>query len=471
MYKYTKANTHSTRILLLHAHQPTYIKMQKLAVLLALLAATAIACSDAGAAVRMQLTRTDAGRGFTRRELLRRMALRSKARAARLLSRAANGGGTVSPAQLDDDDGAPDAEYLVRFAVGTPPQPVQLELDTGSDLTWTQCEPCAACFDQALPYFNTALSSTLAVPPCFSSECQALPLSSCGTQNGWGDFTCVYTYSYADNCVTTGILHRDTFTFAGAAAERSVVPGLAFGCGVFNSGSFDLNETGIAGFGRGPLSLPSQLKVANFSYCLAAINGSAASHFLLGLPANLYGSGRGTVQTTPLIQNPQAPSFYYLSLKGITVGSTKLPIPESTFALTNDGMGGTFIDSGTSMTMLPKDVYKLVHDAFVAQVKLPVQNLTAMSGHLCFSVPPMAKPTIPKLVFHFEGATLDLPQENYMFEMEEAGSSFTCLALDATDAGEDALTIIGNYQQQNMHVLYDLANNKLSFVSAQCDKV
>ncbi|GJN31305.1 hypothetical protein PR202_gb19687 [Eleusine coracana subsp. coracana] len=34
-----------------------------------------------------------------------------------------------------------------------------------------------------------------------------------------------------------------------------------------------------------------------------------------------------------------------------------------------------------------------------------------------------------------------------------------------------ALTIIGNYQQQNMHVLYDLPNNMLSFVPARCDEV
>jgi hypothetical protein len=33
------------------------------------------------------------------------------------------------------------------------------------------------------------------------------------------------------------------------------------------------------------------------------------------------------------------------------------------------------------------------------------------------------------------------------------------------------MTIIGNYQQQNLHVLYDLAGKSLSFVPAHCDKV
>jgi len=33
------------------------------------------------------------------------------------------------------------------------------------------------------------------------------------------------------------------------------------------------------------------------------------------------------------------------------------------------------------------------------------------------------------------------------------------------------MTIIGNYQQQNLHVLYDLVGNMLSFVPAQCNRL
>jgi hypothetical protein len=102
-------------------------------------------------------------------------------------------------------------------------------------------------------------------------------------------------------------------------------------------------------------------------------------------------------------------------------------------------------------------------------VKLPIasgSNATD-AGPLCFTVPPGAKADVPKLVLHFEGATLDLPQENYVFEYEEAaGRSHVCLAI--LEGGE--VTILDNFQQQNMHVLYDLAN-KLSFVPAQCDMV
>ncbi|CAL4922370.1 unnamed protein product [Urochloa decumbens] len=417
--------------------------------------------------VRMQLIHTDAGLGLTLRELLQRMSLRSKARAARLLAEA-SGGAEVTPGAIPG--AVPDTEYLVHFAVGTPPQAVQLTLDTGSDLIWTQCPPCASClsFPQPLPYFDASASSTFAgALPCSSKACQALPITSCGTgadaSPSPGNQTCAYGYSYGDGSVTIGILVSDTFTFPDAGAA---VPDLAFGCGVNNTGIFKSNETGIAGFGRGALSLPSQLKADNFSYCFTDITGTAPSLVQANLPANLFSSDPAAVQTVTLIQNPASPSFYYLPLTGITVGSTQLSIP----ALTANGTGGTIIDSGTGMTSLPHDVYALVASAFVEQASLPAFNATSVS-QLCFTVPAAgAKPDVPKLVLEFEGASVDLPRESYMFDIEDAGVSATCLAVN--DGGGDTdTTIIGNYQQQNAHVLYDLANNKLSFVPAQCDKV
>jgi hypothetical protein len=36
---------------------------------------------------------------------------------------------------------------------------------------------------------------------------------------------------------------------------------------------------------------------------------------------------------------------------------------------------------------------------------------------------------LPKLELEFEGATLDLPRENYVFEIEEGGQSNMCIAV------------------------------------------
>ncbi|XP_052150741.1 aspartic proteinase nepenthesin-1-like [Oryza glaberrima] len=431
------------------------IQTRRLALWIALLAALYVSLCNAAATVRMQITHADAGCGLAGRELMQRMALRSRARAARLLSSSASA--PVSPGAYD---GAPLTEYLVHLAIGTPPQPVQLTLDTGSDLVWTQCQPCAVCFNQSLPYFDTSRSSTNALLPCDSTQCKLDPsVTGCLNLNQTVQ-TCAYYSSYGDNSVTIGLLEADTFTFVAGTS----LPGVTFGCGLNNTGVFNSNETGIAGFGRGPLSLPSQLKVGNFSHCFTTITEAVPSTVLLDLPADLFSNGQGAVQTTPLIQDAKNPTFYYLALKGITVGSTRLPVPESAFALTN-GTGGTIIDSGTSITSLPPQVYQVVRDEFAAQIKLPMVPGNTTDPYFCFSAPSQAKPDVPKLVLHFEGATMDLPRENYVFE--DAGNSMICLVINEGNE----MTIIGNFQQQNMHVLYDLQNNMLSFVAAQCDKL
>jgi hypothetical protein len=160
-------------------------------------------------------------------------------------------------------------------------------------------------------------------------------------------------------------------------------------------------------------------------------------------------------------------SSYYLNLQSITVGSTTLQVPASTFALKDDGVtGGTIIDSGTSITLLPPHVFSLLRDAFVSELNMTPVAVTSLPDVLCFPASTQTATTMPKLQLQFEGrgATLDLPQENYVFPHDNN----TCIAMLPSGGNT---TIIGNYQQQNMHVLYDLAGNTLSFVPAQCDKV
>ncbi|CAN6208305.1 unnamed protein product [Urochloa humidicola] len=425
--------------------------------------------SATGLTIRAELTHVDSGRGFTGSELLNRMVSRSKARAARLLyghhsnypyghpATAAAAPGTVGQPRSG-------TEYLIHLAIGTPrPQHVALTLDTGSDLVWTQCASCAVCFDQPSQNFDPSASRTLSQVPCSDPICANSTDSLCTIS----DHSCFYLDSYGDDSITAGKILRDTFTFKGSA----VVPGISFGCGLFNKGIFDTNESGIAGFGRGPQSLPSQLKVGRFSHCFTSMLGSKpkSSPVFLGTPDDLRAHATGPVQSTPMGRNPVIPSnnFYYLSLEGITVGDTRLPVAASAFAINeDDGSGGTVIDSGTGMTYFPQPVYDQLRKAFVAQVPLPVDD--ASSDLLCFSAASAAdaeKVAVPRLVFHLEGADMDLPRDNYMPVVD---GKLLCLIIGSAEGNQ---TLIGNFQQQNMHIVYDVDNSKLLFAPAQCDKL
>ncbi|CAM0913865.1 unnamed protein product [Alopecurus aequalis] len=417
------------------------------------------------ATLRADLTYVDSGRGFTKRELLRRMTARSTARAASLGARAQ--GATAPVARGTVGNLEYDSEYLIHFGIGTPsPQPVALTLDTGSDLIWTQCD-CKVCFEQPFPIFDPSVSGTFGTVPCTDPICGLLN-SGCSVDANLCEY---YGYSYGDGSVTIGQIIEDTFTFSSSDTDVAV-PSLRFGCGMNNTGIFKSNESGIAGFGRGALSLPSQLNVSMFSYCFTTIIEPGSSPVFLGTPDNLGAN----IQSTPFVPNPATSSpFYYLSLQGVTVGDALLPFDASVFALKDDGSGGTIIDSGTGVTTLPQAVFQSLLEAFVSQVSLPVVNASDTRGKMCFSTAPGADPKevpVPKLILHLEGADWDLPRENYVLDIEDQDGTGGGLCLVLGSSGEsNNMTIIGNFQQQNMHIVYDLAANNMVFAPASCDKL
>ncbi|CAL9178240.1 unnamed protein product, partial [Musa hybrid cultivar] len=128
---------------------------------------------------------------------------------------------------------------------------------------------------------------------------------------------------------------------------------------------------------RGPVSLVSLLGEERFSYCFAS--NDTTTGLLFGSSAN----PSPQAASTPFI-NSHSP-LYYLSLQGISVGATLLPIPTTTLALKPNGTGGLVIDSGTTFTLLKDPAYAMLMQAFVSQMDLPV---VAVSGYdLCFSLP------------------------------------------------------------------------------------
>nr|GLL38758.1 aspartic proteinase nepenthesin-1 [Ipomoea trifida] len=409
---------------------------------------------------QVRLRHVDSGGNFTKFERLQRAMKRGRHRLHRL---------SVLGAAAEDDDvksqiHSGSGEFLMELSIGTPPSPFEAILDTGSDLIWTQCKPCRQCFAQKSPIFDPVKSSSFSKLPCGNKLCAALPMSSCGEG-------CEYTYAYGDYSTTQGTMASETFTFDNKVSVRNV----AFGCGDDNEGTGFSQGAGLVGLGRGPLSLVSQLTEPKFSYCLTAIDGgdsggdtTAKSTLLMGSLAGIKPGKYGKVVTTALVKNPLQPSFYYITLKGITVGGTRLPIPESSFKLDSDGSGGMIIDSGTTITYLEGKAFEAVKKEFVNQMDLPVDDSGSTGLDLCFTLPADAEDiTVPKLIFHFDGddADLDLPGENYI--IADKSSGMACLAMGSSSA----MSIFGNVQQQNMMVVHDLTKETLSFVPTQCDQL
>ncbi|KAI3754741.1 hypothetical protein L1987_54531 [Smallanthus sonchifolius] len=308
-------------------------------------------------------------------------------------------------------------------------------MDTGSDLIWTKCGP---------GFFDSSKSKTFSK---VNKSCESFGLST----------DCKQTYQ--DDKSVSVVLGQETISIG-----NENFPNVIFACGTPDKG---VPYSGIVGLGRGDLSLVSQLKESVFSYCLGSRFGpKPRSVFLTGFKA----SGENTnTQTMPLLKVEDKP-YYYISLEGISVGETKLPVTKSNFAISN-GYGGMIIDSGTTFTYLEKRIVELISDEFMNQTKVEKCKDHKPNDYdelqHCFKS--LGYGPVPKLVFHFEGADWELPRENYIYEKH--GANVACLAFIANDKDQDNVSIFGNMQQQNMMVIYDLGQNSLSFKPANCNQL
>ncbi|PKU74706.1 aspartic proteinase nepenthesin-1 [Dendrobium catenatum] len=416
--------------------------------------------------LRLELTHIDAGLNLTVHELLRRAAARSKTRMAQLarFAHIRKGGQGQAPVFWGRAGGY-EGEYLINFGVGTPPRNLPFIVDTGSTLVWTQCKPCRKCTSQPVPLFDPKKSSSFSKLSCSSKQCAAL--GSAYSSQCSANPECHFDYSYADGSETIGYIASEKVTFHYSSEPPLSVPQFAIGCARINQGTM-ASSAGTAGFGRSAESLVSQLGITRFSYCFIPYIPINAKRSRMFLGNAALSSSRA--QSTPLLPDD---IFYYVSLEGITVGSNRLPFGPGYFGRKKDGSGGTIFDSGTFNTILWTEVFNAVKKAFVSVIKLPVsENTLGADYQLCFDTPRKRfspeSVKIPKLVLHFKGADMDLPRENYV--VYDANEKLLCVLIEE-ETDQSATNIIGNFYQQNMNVLYDLKNQRLSFGPAQCDRL
>eukprot|EP01018_Ginkgo_biloba_P006231 Gb_36924 [translate_table: standard] len=349
--------------------------------------------------------------------------------------------------------------YIVTAGFGTPAKKFLLTIDTGSDVTWMQCQPCSdqdACYSQVDPIFNPKQSSSYKRLGCLSSQCLALTgatgsLFPCSTSG------CVYEVRYGDGSTSEGDFSQETLTLASDS-----FPNFAFGCGHTNTGLFKASA-GLLGLGRNQLSFPSQSASkygGQFSYCLPDFSSAQGSGSLsLG-----QGSIPSSASFTPLLSNPAASSFYFLGLTDISVGGERLFLSPGLFQPTSGG-GGTIIDSGTVITRLTQTAYDALKAAFRKKTAhLPSADRFSILD-TCYNLAGYNRVQIPTITFHFQGnANVDVNGIGILVSVSDDGSH-VCLAFASAS---DDLSIIGNFQQQRFRIAYDTRTKRIGFAPQSC---
>lgn len=331
-------------------------------------------------------------------------------------------------------------------------------VDTGSDLTWVQCQPCGSCYNQEEPLFNPSNSLSFRSIPCNASTCRSLQQET-GTFQACGyssSLTCDYYVSYGDGSYTKGELAMESLNLGAKSVDNFV-----FGCGRSNKGLFG-EASGLMGLGKGEVSLISQtssLFGGVFSYCLPSSDTGESGSLILGGNFSFF-KNETPISYTKMLQNPQLSTLYMLNLTGITIGSSSLN--SSSF-----GQSGILIDSGTVITRLPPSIYEALKEEFMKEFSgYPLAPGFSILD-TCFNLSGYKEVNLPSVRMKFEGNAELNVDVNGVFYFVKADGSQVCLAF-ASLMYEDEIAIIGNYQQKNLRVVYDSKQSAVGFAKEEC---
>ncbi|GER28590.1 eukaryotic aspartyl protease family protein [Striga asiatica] len=323
----------------------------------------------------------------------------------------------------------------VSLSVGTPPQNVTMVLDTGSELSWLQCN--TTCANR--PAFDPTRSSTYSPVSCSSATCTdrtqdfSIP-ASCDSRN-----LCHAILSYADMSSSEGNLASESFSVGGLG-----FPGTVFGCmdsGYSSNSEEDGKTTGLMGMNRGSLSFVSQMGFGKFSYC---ISGSDFSGVLLFGDSNFTAGLILPLNYTPMIQiQTRLPYFnraaYTVQLEGIRVSEKLLPLPKSVFEPDHTGAGQTMVDSGTQFTFLLGPAYAALRSEFVNRT---AGLLRVAGGQLLYRVPGEVR----------------------------GADSIQCFTFGNSDLVGMEAYVIGHHHQQNVWMEFDLQRERIGVAPVRCDQ-
>ncbi|XP_042029990.1 aspartic proteinase CDR1-like [Salvia splendens] len=377
-------------------------------------------------------------------------------------------GGNNSP-QAASVDIVPDAgEYLMRFGLGTPQVETLAIADTGSDLTWVQCAPCQKCFKQKAPIFDPSKSSTYKPVACTSPTCKSVRSTSCGGAKG----VCNYSIQYGDRSYSRGDLATETLTLG---ANESV-PATIIGCGHVDQGTFGAGASGIVGLGGGKESLIRQMQSSikgKFSYCLVPISGRSSQPSKMHFGDEAVVSGAGVLTTPIVAKSPD--TFYYLTLEGMSVGNKRFNLAplssdddeggDEGGDVFQSGEGNIIIDSGTTLTFLPSEMYREVETAVKREVGMKEIADPARQLKLCYPATEEFESRIPEITAHFKGTDVKLKAYNAFVKTSE---SSVCFAFaESTSLG---IAIYGNLAQMDFLIGYDLVKKTVSFKPTDCSQ-
>ncbi|CAI9115404.1 OLC1v1016303C1 [Oldenlandia corymbosa var. corymbosa] len=357
----------------------------------------------------------------------------------------------------------PDGYFHVTLSIGQPPKPYSVDIDTGSDITWLQCDaPCTKC----IPAPHTPYKPRKNLVACEDPLCVSIQPSNyeCESQD-----QCDYEIEYADSGSSMGVLVQDVFSLKFTNGSISA-PRLAFGCGYHQEvpDSIHMPYTdGVLGLGTGKSSILYQLHNSGVirnvvGHCLS-VHGGGFLFF-----------GDNLIPSSGIVWVPLSSSA---SEKYYSLGSADLLYGGQATAL--KGLSIIF-DSGSTYSYLNSQAYLalvslLKKDLNVKQLRDAADDKTlpiCWKGPKPFKsisdVKSLFKPL--QLVFkNAENISFQLNPEAYLIVTKEGN---VCLGiLNGSEVGLGDVNLIGDISLQDKLVIYDNEKQRIGWAPANCNRL
>ncbi|KAK4420434.1 Aspartic proteinase CDR1 [Sesamum alatum] len=310
--------------------------------------------------------------------------------------------------------------YSIKMRIGSPGTEVTLLLDTGT-----------ARFGH-----NASNQNTISIPRNQEhiEHCPASTLQSYGFKGG------KIQHIYA-------VLSSDSFTLPVKNKGSRTFSNMIFGCS-----SRSPVFSGILGLDKLPVSLISQVRnevQGRYSYCLH--DGDGYLRFGNDIPQV------GKDAKTTRILYPYHPTLF-LDLKDISVDQKRLGLSPVLFSYEQ---GGFLIDTGAQLSVIKKQAYDKVIQAFANYYTGRLKRVNGRAYHLdlCYRHNSSLK-SYASMTFHLEGA--DYVTKS-LYIVPQPG--ILCLGLIPGD-----VPILGALQQWNTRFVFDIITNTLKFVNEDCSK-
>uniref|UniRef100_A0A0D9XPU9 Aspartic proteinase Asp1 n=1 Tax=Leersia perrieri TaxID=77586 RepID=A0A0D9XPU9_9ORYZ len=358
----------------------------------------------------------------------------------------------------------PTGHYYVTMNIGDPAKPYFLDVDTGSDLTWLQCDaPCQSCNKVPHPLYRPTKNKLV---PCANSVCTALhngltPTKKCTSTT---QQQCDYQIKYTDKASSLGVLVTDSFSLP-LRNKSNISPSLSFGCGydqqVGTNGAVQATTDGLLGLGRGSVSLLSQLKQQG-------ITKNVLGHCLSTSGGGFLFFGDDMVPTSRVTWVPMARS---------SSGNYYSPGTASLY-FDRRSLGGkpmeVVFDSGSTYTYFTAQPYQATVSAIKGSLSKSLRQVSDPSLPLCWKGQKAfksvfdVKKDFKSLQLSFgKNAVMEIPPENYLVVTKNGN---VCLGILDGSTTKLNFNIIGDITLQDQMVIYDNERVQLGWIRGSCSR-